>query len=270
MHNFRCFAGICGAVLLVASLLAGCGTTDPKNPTATTNGMVTAMLAVTDAIIGNATGSPVNTPFATQAAPSAAEQSDPADALRLLTAVVSNLSQPQAALASRSFCYGGGWVDLSAGSATITDARDAFGHGTVTLTVPSQTAIVSNCHAHGMTVNGSLTLTMDDSVQIDPVDSNNDRWTVKRVESAHGGLTAARDLNNGSYSTGTNGLDWTRSGPVGSAYTIRANYNKPLQDIVGTIEVNQTLTVRANGQTCSGHMQAVTLFGNYTWNCSGQ
>ena len=271
MYNFRSLLCTFGAILLIASLLAGCGTTDPKNPTPTTNGMITAMLAVTDSIISNATTSPVNTPFATQPPPPATGESDPAGSLHLLAAMVGNLSQPQAVLNATSSCRDYGTVTLSGSSATVTDGRDAFGHGLVSLDVPTQTATITGCHAHGMTVNGTLTLSMSDTVQIDATaDPNIDLWTITRHDTASGGLSVVRDFNNGSYSTGSNGLNWTRNGGNGSAYAIRADYDRSAQDITGPVDVNQALFIRANGQTCNGTITAVMLFSSYHWNCSGQ
>ena len=252
--------------LLLFAVLAGCGKSDPKTPTAPTSATLSAMLSVTDAIVANATGNPATIPFSASDPPPA-DESDLVASTRILVQSFSGPSAPQAVsnLPLVSDCNRPtpfGTVTLS-GNGVVDDARDIVtGFGMVTLTISGLTATISNCRGHGQRVTGSLALTVNDSVTVTgPLsDPNLDRWSVVRSESANGSLQITRESDNAQFSVS---VRWSRNGTIG------VDYDNSIQNISGPIEVNQTVTVQANGQYCSGHMTAVTLFGSYAWSCNG-
>ena len=249
--------------LLLFAVLAGCGLfgeSDPKTPTAPTSATLSAMLSVTDALVASATGNPATIPFSVSDPPPA-DESDLVASTRILAQSFSALSTPQAVstLAPNSTCSPSGTVTLS-GNGEVDDQRSG-GYGLVTLTIGGLTATMLDCRGHGQRVTGSLVLTVNDSVTVAPGSSASvDRWSVVRNESANGSLQITRESDNAQFSVNVN---WTRNGTIG------VDYDNSLQNISGPIDVNQTVTVQANGQYCSGHMTAVTLFGSYAWSCNG-
>jgi len=253
--------------LAVLPALAGCGLfgeSDPKTPTAPTSATLSAMLSVTDALVASATGNPATIPFSVSDPPPA-DESDLVASTRILVQSFSGPSAPQAVsnLPLVSDCNRPtpfGKVTLS-GDGIVDDARDTAGYGTVTLTIGGLTATMLDCRGHGQRVTGSLALTVNDLVNITPGSvSGIDRWSVLRSESANGSLQITRESDNAQFNVS---VRWSRNGTIG------VDYDNSQQNISGPIDVNQTVTVQANGQYCSGHMTAVTLFGSYAWSCNG-
>ncbi len=257
-RSMRPFVPAILLILLLLPALAGCGKTDPKTPTVTTSATLSAMLSVTDALVSNATGSPATTPFSVSDPPPA-DESDLVASTRILVQSLSGPSQPQA-FPAPSNCIPSGTVSLSGSGGTVDDAR-VNGYGPINLTISGLTATMSDCRGHGLKVNGSLALNVTDSVNVTAGSiSGIDRWSVNRSESANGTLLITRESDNAVFNVS---VRWTRNGTIG------VDYDKNMLNISGPITVDQTVTVQANGQYCSGHMTAVTLFGSYAWSCNG-